>query len=61
MALRKCLEAIAADAEADTKRYDGMPFTGKTMAMITGEQNAMIQALALSMIELVDMWEALNE
>ena len=61
MTLRERLEMIAADAEADTKRYNGMIFNGKTLSTITGEQNAMIQALALSMIEFVDMLGAWNE
>lgn len=39
-------DMIADDAEKDVHRYEGMPFTGKTLAEITGEQNAAIHALA---------------
>ena len=46
----KVLKMIAEDAVADVERYEGMPFTGGTLAMITGEQNAMIQALAEAVI-----------
>lgn len=57
MELRERLEAIAEDAQADALRYEGMPLTGRTAATITGEQNAMIGALASSMIEVLDMIE----
>ncbi len=43
---REVLRDIVKDAEADILRYEGMPLTGKTVAMIHGEQNAMIAALA---------------
>ncbi|KKM89415.1 hypothetical protein LCGC14_1248820 [marine sediment metagenome] len=43
---REVLQEIAADAEADVNRYEGLPFTGRTVAMIHGEQNAMIASLA---------------
>ena len=44
--MRRVLKDIMKDAEADIDRYEGMPFTGKAAAMIHGEQNAMIAALA---------------
>ena len=43
---RKVLRDIVKGAEADIDRYEGMPFTGKTVALIHGEQNAMIATLA---------------
>ena len=43
---RNVLRDIVKDAKADIDRYEGMPFTGRTVAMIHGEQNAMIAALA---------------
>jgi len=50
---RAVLEEIAVDAEADIRRYEGLPADGKTLAMIHGEQNAMIAALARIVATLV--------
>lgn len=44
---------IASDAESDVTKYEGQPFNGKTMAAYQGEQNAMIQALANVLAEVV--------
>jgi hypothetical protein len=44
--LREVLRMIAADAEADVHRFEGLPFTGKTVAEYMGCQAAAIQRLA---------------
>lgn len=51
---RERLEMIRQDCKDDAARYDGLPFTGRTMAPILGEHLAMIDALAASMLELED-------
>jgi hypothetical protein len=43
---REVLDMIIADSEADVTRFEGMPFTGKTVAEYMGCQAAMIQSLA---------------
>ncbi len=40
------LEEIAKDMKADAERFDGQPFTGKTVAQYFGYQGAAIAALA---------------
>jgi hypothetical protein len=44
--LREILRMIAEDAEADVHRFEGQPFTGKTVAEYMGCQAAAIKALA---------------
>lgn len=44
--LREILRMIADDAEADVHRFEGQPFTGKTVAEYMGCQAAAIKALA---------------
>lgn len=39
-------QQIAEDAEADVSRFEGAPFTARTVAEYMGYQAAMIQALA---------------
>jgi len=43
---RMVLLDIAADMEADATRFDGQPFTGKTVAEYMANQGAAIAALA---------------
>jgi hypothetical protein len=43
---RLVLREIAMDAERDVHRFEGQPFTGKTVAEYMGCQAAAIQALA---------------
>lgn len=52
--LREICVMIADDAEKDVFKYEHMPFDGSTMAAYQGEQNAMIQALANVLKELVE-------
>lgn len=44
--MRNTLRMIASDAIADVYRFEGQPFTGKTVAEYMGCQGAAIQALA---------------
>ena len=44
--LRDILTDISADMKADATRFDGQPFTGKTVAEYFGVQGAAIAALA---------------
>ena len=43
---RWVLSEIALDAERDVQRFEGQPFTGKTVAEYMGCQAAAIKALA---------------
>ena len=43
---RKVCLMIAADMKDDATRFDGQPFTGKTVAEYFGNQGAAISALA---------------
>ncbi len=54
------LTDIANDAEADVIVYDGMPFTGKTLSKITGEQNAMIKAISMCLLGIIEELEGLE-
>lgn len=47
------LQTIATDMENDAKRFDGMPFTGKTVAEYFGNHGAAISALALTIKEII--------
>jgi hypothetical protein len=40
------LKMIASDAEADAKRFDGLPFNGRTVAEYFGNHGAAIATLA---------------
>lgn len=42
----KVLEMIATDMRNDAKKFDGQPFTGRTVAQYFGKQGAAIAALA---------------
>lgn len=42
----KICETIAEDCEKDAKKFDGQPFTGKTVATYFGYQGAAIAALS---------------
>lgn len=44
--MRKVCQDIAADMEADVTRFDGQPFTGRTVAEYMANQGAAIQSLA---------------
>lgn len=51
--LREVLRMIATDAEADVHRFEGQPFTGKTVAEYMGCQAAAIASLAKVVEELL--------
>lgn len=44
--MREVAQAIATDAEQDVNRFEGQPFTGRTVAEYFGCQAAAIAALA---------------
>lgn len=52
--LAKTAIAIAADCEADAKALDGMPFTGRTVAVQFGNILAAVNALADIVRELAE-------
>lgn len=54
MNTRERLEMIRDDARNDAATLDGAPMTGLTMGTCFGEVYAMIDALAASMLEIVD-------
>ena len=49
---RKVCKMIAEDMKADATRFDGQPFTGKTVADYMAQQGAAIAALA----NIMDRW-----
>ncbi len=51
---KKTLKEIDQDAHDDVARYEGMPHTGKTAALIVGEQNAMIATLAKILLGVIE-------
>lgn len=50
----RVLGLIAGDAEGDVREFEGKPFNGRAIADFNGKQNAMIQALANILKELVE-------
>lgn len=42
----KVMDMVAKDVENDATRFDGQPFTGKTMATYMGNHGAAIAAIA---------------
>jgi hypothetical protein len=58
--LRESLQLVAADAEADAKRADGMPLTGLTVGTNLGHLYAQVWALAKVCTVLLDRVEALE-
>lgn len=51
---------VAADAEADAMRVDGMPLTGLSVGTNLGQLYAQVQALAKVGLALLDRVEALE-
>jgi len=49
----KILNMIAEDMKSDAEKFDGQPFTGKTVAEYFGNQGAAIAALANILISLI--------
>jgi len=49
----KVLNMIAEDMKSDAEKFDGQPFTGKTVAEYFGNQGAAIAALANILISLI--------
>ena len=58
--LRESLELVAADAESDAKRVDGMPLTGLAVGTNLGQLYAQVWALANAGLALLDRVEALE-
>ncbi len=51
---QQVLREIAEDMKADATKFDGQPFTGRTVAEYFGNQGAAIAALARIVETLVD-------
>jgi hypothetical protein len=58
--LRESLELVAADAEADARRVDGMPLTGPIVGTNLGNLYAQVWALAKAGLTLLDRIETLE-
>ena len=48
------LDMIAQDMKDDAEKFDGQPFTGKTVAQYFGKQGAAISALAKIIKKLIE-------
>ena len=52
--LREVCRDIQADVKADVEKFDGAPFTGRTLAELHGNLSAAVSALAAIVAVLVD-------
>lgn len=55
------LDTIQADMKKDAERFDGQPFTGKTMAEYNGYQGAAISSLAEILVTVMKELKKLKE
>lgn len=58
---RHRIKLVRDDCQSDAIRTEGKPFTGSVIAEIIGEHLAMIDALAISLIEIIDHLESMSE
>lgn len=58
--LKESLRLIREDCRADAASLDGQPFTGRVVATQFGNVLAMVDALAASLVVLVDQIDAME-
>lgn len=58
---RHRIKLVHDDCQSDAIRTEGKPFTSSVIAEIIGEHLAMIDALAISMTEIIDYLEGMGE